>query len=220
MTITSTQLLTLALRALNEIPLKPYIPGLPGYPAPFDDVFDTYKLAGEIQNYLVDDRGFTVILGYDGTDGQTYSGESSADTWEGAVVEVAMQMRELGVDEFDELTIVDVIVGRSGHGTAEGVDRDAVVRFGKGGARVLDFAEAAAEELDPRINTRPAYDAGWFLSTRGLIKRVTILPSFATDAEAVAWVWAKARGSHKNHPYYLKAWEIHEKAMATRGEEL
>jgi len=220
MTITSSQLLILALNAFNEIPSHAPLDGVPGFPAPFDGRTTTFGLAVAIGRHLANEKGFTVILGYDGTDGQTYSGESSADTWEGAVVEVAMQMRELGVDEFDGLTIVDVIAGRSGHGTAEGVDRDAVVRFGKGGARVLDFAEAAAEELDPRINTKPAYDAGWFLSTRGLIKRVAAASSFTTDAEAVAWVKSKIGGSYRAHPYYLKALEIHEQAMATLGERV
>jgi len=48
-------LLKLALRALNEIPRKTSIPGIPGSDPPFDYVFDTYQLASAIDRGLTND---------------------------------------------------------------------------------------------------------------------------------------------------------------------
>jgi len=121
------------------MPCKGGFTSIDGAPAPFDNSFDSYQLASEIEKFLGRDKGFTVILEYPDSK-ETYSGTSKADTWQQAALEVAARMfkdndcNEDGV----ELSICDVLEGVSGHHTCEGADRYDIKIFDAGVPRFVD----------------------------------------------------------------------------------
>lgn len=134
--MTSTLLLTLTERALNEMPNRANIPGLPDAPAPFDKPFSSYDLVAAVRRHLRDNVGFTVILGYPDGAG-TFSSVSTARTWERAVVDVAEEMlTNEAVGIADSLTIIDVMEGRE-HSTFYDANLYATVKFRDDGSAVL-----------------------------------------------------------------------------------
>ncbi len=144
--MTTTLLLKLALRALNEIPNRMNIAGLPEAEGNFAERFSSYELATEIERHFKDSAGFTVILQYPSDPFQTYSGFSREQTWEAAVADVARQMRSDNpgsIDHGDEVNIVDVLEGENP--SAPGCDLNATVLFRKSGPVVIDHSEMARE---------------------------------------------------------------------------
>lgn len=150
--MTTRLLLKLALRALNEIPDRRNISGLPEATGKFSGLFSSYDLAAEIDRHFKETQGFTVILRYPDDGSQTYSGYSNATTWEAAVADVAKQMRDDNSGSIgfgDEIGIVDVLEGDNP--TTPGCDLGATVRFRKSGPVVLDHTAMMREEKYLRI---------------------------------------------------------------------
>lgn len=219
--MTTTQLLKLSLNALlqtnHEGPLSSHLE----MPSPFDRPYQLADLTEAIVDFLSENNGFTVILGYPPgmceKPGETYSSTSPAATWEEAVLSVASEMLEEElVDEDDELTICDVFRGCE-NSTYPGTDRYAVIRFNsEGEPRLLDSISAHDEDANPLINRERQLSEGWVLMNEHYdadgnpmaeIQRDDDRDTFRTDDQAIAFVRGEAA---KGKIYHRRAITLHE----------